>query len=82
MARTVSVAARAIYLRDLSVLGFVISNASAADLAAAARWISDRHGRGGLRPRGGRTLGLAETAEAHRQVAEGVRGQVVIQPWR
>jgi NADPH:quinone reductase-like Zn-dependent oxidoreductase len=82
MASTMSVAARAIYLRDLSVLGFVISNATAADLAAAARWINDRLGRGGLRPRSVRTFGLAQTAQAHRQVAERVRGRLVIEPWR
>jgi NADPH:quinone reductase-like Zn-dependent oxidoreductase len=28
------------------------------------------------------TLGLAETAEAHRQVADRVRGRLVIHPWR
>lgn len=82
MASTMSVAARAIYLRDLSVLGFVISNATAADLAVAARWINDRFARGGLRPRDVRTFGLAETAEAHRQVADRVRGRLVIHPWR
>jgi len=82
MASTLSVAARAIYLRDLSVLGFVISNATAADLASAAGWINDRLARGGLRPRAVRTVGLAETAEAHRMVADRVRGRVVIQPWR
>jgi NADPH:quinone reductase-like Zn-dependent oxidoreductase len=82
MASTMSVAARAIYLRDLSVLGFAISNATAADLAAAARWINERLAGGGLRPRTVRTVGLAETAEAHRQVADRVRGRLVIDPWR
>jgi NADPH:quinone reductase-like Zn-dependent oxidoreductase len=80
MATTMSVAARAIYLRDLSVLGFVISNATVAELAEAARWINDRLARGGLRPRSVRTMGLDETAEAHRLVAEKVRGRLVIRP--
>jgi NADPH:quinone reductase-like Zn-dependent oxidoreductase len=44
--------------------------------------VGDRLARGGLRPRGVRTLGLAETAEAHRQVADRVRGRLVIHPWR
>lgn len=88
MATTMSVPAPAVYLRDLAVLGFVISNATVADLAAAARWINDRLDRGGLRPRAVRRLGLAETAEAHRQVAgrppgsERLRGRLVIEPWR
>jgi NADPH:quinone reductase-like Zn-dependent oxidoreductase len=80
MTTTMTVPARAIYLRDLSVLGFVISNATVADLAAAASWINDRLVRGGLPPRRVRALGLADTAEAHRQVAEGVRGRLVIHP--
>jgi NADPH:quinone reductase-like Zn-dependent oxidoreductase len=81
MATTVTVPARALYLRDVAVLGFVISNATAAELAAAARWINDRLGRGGLRPRGLRTLGLRETVQAHRQVAARARGRLVIRPW-
>jgi NADPH:quinone reductase-like Zn-dependent oxidoreductase len=82
MTATMSLPASAVYLRDLAVLGFVISNATVADLAAAARWINDRLGQGGLRPRGVRTLGLAETADAHRRVAERVRRRLVIEPWR
>jgi NADPH:quinone reductase-like Zn-dependent oxidoreductase len=71
----------ALYRRDARLLGFVISDASVADLAAAAALINQRLATGGLRPRISSTMRLADTAEAHRLVADGaVRGRIVLHP--
>lgn len=70
-----------LFQRDASIVGFVISNASVADRAAAAELINKRLAAGGLRPKIARTMTLAETAEAHRLVeAHEVRGRVVLCP--
>ncbi len=70
-----------LFQRDASILGFVISDASVAELAAAAELINERLAAGGLRPRIARTMSLADTAEAHRLVeSHEVRGRVVVRP--
>ena len=70
-----------LYTRDASVLGFAISNASAADLAEAAQAINRMLAIGRLRGRIGATFHLAEAAEAHRALeGGGVRGRILILP--
>jgi len=70
-----------LYTRDASVLGFAISNASAADLAEAAVAINRMLATGRLRGRVGATFHLAEATEAHRALeAGGVRGRILILP--
>src|SRR5699024_3023574 len=70
-----------LYTRDASLLGFAISNASAADLAEAAQAINRMLATGRLRGRVGATFHLAEAAEAHRVLESGgVRGRILILP--
>lgn len=70
-----------LYTRDASVLGFAISNASAADLAEAATAINHMLATGRLRGRIGATYRLAEAADAHRALEDGgVRGRILIRP--
>lgn len=70
-----------LYTRDASVLGFAISNASAADLADAAQAINQMLATGRLRGRIGATYRLAEAAEAHKALeGGGVRGRILILP--
>ncbi|MEU4232498.1 NADPH:quinone reductase [Nonomuraea sp. NPDC026600] len=73
-----------LYLRDISIRGFVISNASISDLQSAATTINGLLARDGLRTRIGATLSLSEAAEAHRlQESRGpdrVRGRIVVLP--
>ncbi|SMY04347.1 NADPH:quinone reductase [Brevibacterium aurantiacum] len=60
-----------IYTRDASVLGFAISNASAADLAEAATAINHMLAAGRLKARVGQTFHLAEAAAAHQALEAG-----------
>lgn len=60
-----------LYFKDGSVLGFVISRASVADLAAAARAINDLLPTGRLVGRRVERLPLSHTAEAHRRMEAG-----------
>ncbi|PCC55752.1 hypothetical protein CIK58_17235 [Brevibacterium aurantiacum] len=70
-----------LYTRDASVLGFAISNASAADLAEAAKVINQMLATGRLKGRVGATFHLAEAADAHRALeAGGVYGPLLIVP--
>jgi 2-desacetyl-2-hydroxyethyl bacteriochlorophyllide A dehydrogenase len=70
-----------LYVRDGRVLGFVISNASVAELADAAGAINRMLADGSLRPRIADVLPLAQAAEAHRQMEAGrVRGRLVLRP--
>lgn len=70
-----------LYTRDASVRGFVISNASAADLAAAATTINHLLATDRLKARVGATFHLAEAAEAHRVLEAGeVHGRILILP--
>jgi NADPH:quinone reductase-like Zn-dependent oxidoreductase len=73
----------ALYTRDASLRGFAISNASAAELAAAARAVNHGLARGVLRSRIGVRLPLTEAAEAHRLQEQGgaaTRGRIVVLP--
>ena len=70
-----------LYTREASVLGFAISNASAADLAEAATTINHMLAARRLKARIGASFHLAEAAEAHRMLeAGGVRGRILILP--
>ncbi|AXH96968.1 NADPH:quinone reductase [Ornithinimicrobium avium] len=71
----------AAYTKDVDLLGFVISNATVPDLAAAARAVGGRLSDGTLRARVTEELPLSATAEAHRRVEAGrVRGRLVLRP--
>ncbi|MBV6755887.1 NADPH:quinone reductase [Rhodococcus opacus] len=61
----------ALYTRDASLHGFVISNASTSDLASAAGTINHLLAEKKLRARTGATLTLGETPHAHRQMESG-----------
>jgi len=67
------------YTRDLAVAGFVISLATAAELADAARAINRRLAGPGFAVRVAETVPLAQTARAHALVESGeARGRVVV----
>ncbi len=69
------------YTHDVSVHGFVISNAPVSDLAAAADTVNVRLADGTLRPRIGVRLPLSDAAEAHRlQEAGEPSGRIVVLP--
>ncbi|MFG2043539.1 zinc-binding dehydrogenase [Dactylosporangium sp. NPDC048998] len=72
----------ALYLHDRTVTGFVISHATAAELAEAAVSVNRLLAAGRLRPRATVELPLDETAEAHRMVERGeLHGRrVVLRP--
>nr|WP_232328278.1 zinc-binding dehydrogenase [Kibdelosporangium sp. MJ126-NF4] len=73
----------AVYTKDVSLHGFVISNASAADLRAAAEIINRELRSGRLRGRVRAELPLAEAAKAHQVLETGVGdkpGRVVLVP--
>lgn len=71
----------ALYTRDASLHGFAISNASAADLAAAAADINRMLAAGQLRGRVGATYSLHEAGRAQQALAQGqVRGRIVVLP--
>jgi NADPH:quinone reductase-like Zn-dependent oxidoreductase len=67
----VSLPVRAFYQRDASAIGFVISNATVAELAAAARRINQLLQDGSLVPRAVESLPLKQAAEAHRRLQAG-----------
>ncbi|MDN5796081.1 MAG: NADPH:quinone reductase [Intrasporangium sp.] len=67
-----------LYARDASLLGFVISNASVADLGEAARAIIAVAADGGLLLPSPHVRPLAEAAAAHAAVEEGGRRRQVI----
>jgi NADPH:quinone reductase-like Zn-dependent oxidoreductase len=78
---TVPLPVSAFFQRNASLLGFVISDASVSDLAAAAALINKRLAAGGLEPRIVSRMTLADTAEAHRLVNQrSVRGRIVLHP--
>lgn len=79
-----TVPVRRLYTRSASMVGFVISLATAADLAAAAAGVNAALAAGTLRPRVAAEVPLSEAAWAHR-VVEGSepapgRGKVVLRP--
>jgi 2-desacetyl-2-hydroxyethyl bacteriochlorophyllide A dehydrogenase len=70
-----------LYVKDGRVLGFAISNASAAELAEAAGPVNRMLADGELPARIAGVLPLAQTAEAHRRLEAGdVRGRLVLRP--
>jgi NADPH:quinone reductase-like Zn-dependent oxidoreductase len=77
---TVPLPLEALYLRDASLRGFVISNASVTDLAEAATAINDGIRRGLLQVRIGTRLRLDESAQAHRLMEAGTRGRIIVLP--
>jgi NADPH:quinone reductase-like Zn-dependent oxidoreductase len=77
---TVPLPLEQLYLRDASLRGFVISNATVTDLGDAATAINDGVSRGLLRVRIGTRLPLAQSVQAHQLVENGSRGRVVVLP--
>ncbi|BBG01391.1 MULTISPECIES: zinc-binding dehydrogenase [Pseudonocardia] len=70
-----------LYVRDASLRGFAISNASVADLADAAARVDAALASGSLRSRVGATYSLADAATAHAAMEQGsVRGRVLVHP--
>ncbi|MFD7322439.1 NADPH:quinone reductase [Streptomyces sp. NPDC059875] len=68
-----------LYVKDCSVVGFAISQASSAELAEAANGINGLLADGLLRPRAVEPLPLSDAAEGHRLVESGkVTGKVVL----
>ncbi|MEV0218302.1 NADPH:quinone reductase [Streptomyces sp. NPDC050704] len=74
----------AVYTRDISLRGFVISNASTADLAEAAEDINRELARGRLTGRIRARLPLTEAARSHRLLegreGAGAPGRIVLVP--
>jgi NADPH:quinone reductase-like Zn-dependent oxidoreductase len=69
----------AMYVRDVSVHGFAVSNASVSDLAAAATVLNSGLASGWLRVRVGATYRLAHAADAHAALEAGsVRGRILV----
>ena len=77
---TVPLPLEQLYLRDASLRGFVISNATVTDLADAAEAINDGIARRVLRVRINTTLPMDKSAEAHRLMEMGTRGRIVVLP--
>ncbi|MFB7595859.1 NADPH:quinone reductase [Streptomyces sp. NPDC056160] len=68
-----------LYMKDCSVVGFVISHATSTELAEAAAAVNRLLAAGALRPRSPEVLPLSAAAEAHRRMDEGrVRGKRLI----
>lgn len=63
--------AGALYMKDGSVRGFVISGATSAELAEAARAVNRLLAAGRLRPRALEKLPLSEAADVHRRIEKG-----------
>ncbi|WP_367129047.1 NADPH:quinone reductase [Saccharothrix sp. HUAS TT1] len=74
--------AGALYTADRSVVGFVISHATTAELAEAARAVNALLARGALRPREVEELPLSAAARTHARMERGeLRGRrVVLRP--
>jgi NADPH:quinone reductase-like Zn-dependent oxidoreductase len=69
----------AMYVRDVTLHGFAISNASVGDLAAAATVINSGLTSVRLRVRVGATYRLADAADAHAALESGsVRGRILL----
>ncbi|NDZ80043.1 NADPH:quinone reductase [Streptomyces sp. SID10853] len=71
-----------LYMKDCSVIGFVISHATSAELAEAAVAVNRFLSEARLRPRATETLPLSAAAETHRRMeAGGLHGRrVVLRP--
>ncbi|GAA5136905.1 zinc-binding dehydrogenase [Alloalcanivorax gelatiniphagus] len=73
--------AGSLYTRDLSILGFAISNASSTDLADAAEAINTLLANGQLTGRVGQVLNLSQSRTAHELMeAGGHAGRIVVIP--
>ena len=69
----------AVYTRDISLLGFVISNASVSELAEAAKLINPLLAQGILRIRVAEVMSLADAAQAHSMVeSRQVKGRILL----
>ena len=75
------------YVKDCSLHGFAMFNASARELRSAARDVNEWAVSGRLKPRIDRVLPLAQTAEAHRLQEEStvqkkslLAGKIVLKP--
>ncbi|MHA3685421.1 zinc-binding dehydrogenase [Leucobacter sp. HY1908] len=69
------------YTRDIQLRGFVISNASVAELAAAAAAINSMLARGQLKGRVAKVLTLEEAAGAHRLMeSHAAPGKLLVKP--
>jgi NADPH:quinone reductase-like Zn-dependent oxidoreductase len=77
---TPAVRAGDLYTRDVSLLGFAISNAWVPDLASAARAINALLARGGLASRAGEVFPLSRAADAHRAIESGAKGRLLVVP--
>jgi NADPH:quinone reductase-like Zn-dependent oxidoreductase len=66
------------YTRDIAVIGFVISRASAVELAAAAHAVDRRLAGPGFGVRVATELPIEETARAHERVEQGEAGRLVV----
>lgn len=76
-----SVPVRQFYVRDVSLLGFVISRASAADLADAAVLINRMLAACALTTNVTEHLPLSATADVHRRIETGeVKGRIILRP--
>jgi 2-desacetyl-2-hydroxyethyl bacteriochlorophyllide A dehydrogenase len=68
--------ARALYVNDRSVVGFVISHATPDELAGAAAYLNDLFAQGALRPRSVEVLPLSAAADVHARIERGeLRGR-------
>ncbi|MFI9251003.1 NADPH:quinone reductase [Streptomyces sp. NPDC053069] len=68
--------ARALYVNDRTVMGFVISHATPDELAAAASYINGLFGQGALRPRSTEVFPLSAAADVHARMERGeLRGR-------
>lgn len=69
----------AVYTRDISLRGFVISNASVSELAEAAELINPLLAQGILRIRVAEVMSLADAAQAHSMVeSRQVKGRILL----
>ncbi|MGH2896920.1 MAG: zinc-binding dehydrogenase, partial [Solirubrobacteraceae bacterium] len=76
------------YVREVQLLGFVMSAMTPGELAAAADWINAAHSSRPLSVGVGRVLGFEAAAEAHAtlesgqlpRMADGTVGRLVLQP--
>jgi len=76
-----SVPAGALYTKDVSVLGFVISRASAGQLAQAAELINKLTAAGLLTAQIAGELPLSAAAQAHARMEAGeIRGRLLVRP--
>lgn len=74
--------AGALYTRDAQIIGFVISNGSAVELAAAASLVNQLVADGTLTPRRVEELPLSAAADAHRRLETGHHSgaRIVLRP--